>query len=326
MKKFRNLLFVVLLLFLFVEVLIVFPKSLDDKSDDAKAEFLRARNEQSGDQTMQKMEGVHLVESKGGHRVWELFSKAAEGSQAGGNWNLADVKLLFYNENVLNFTVTGKAGYIDANTRDIRIKGQVQMLSSNGYVFATEQIEYIAKLSQLVSNKQVIMTSNSEQGLADFRVSASQMITHVNKNKMALIGNVKGFRKISKTAQLEVESGAAEFSSVARIAKFSDGVKVISGMATMNGPEAEFQYGAKSEQLESVLMRGGVSMSDGQKSASSENVRIDLGMNKFIFRGSPKLVQNEDELVGEEIIFLDGGKKVRVERVRARVDNLEEKR
>jgi hypothetical protein len=36
----------------------------------------------------------------------------------------------------------------------------------------------------------------------------------------------------------------------------------------------------------------------------------------MVFRGQPRLVQNNDELNGEEIIFLEGGKKVKVEKVK----------
>ena len=42
--------------------------------------------------------------------------------------------------------------------------------------------------------------------------------------------------------------------------------------------------------------------------------------DKFVFSGRPRLVQDNDELVGDKIIFYKGGKRVQVMKARARVD------
>ncbi|MNL10806.1 hypothetical protein D3C87_1316180 [compost metagenome] len=64
-------------------------------------------------------------------------------------------------------------------------------------------------------------------------------------------------------------------------------------------------------------------MSDVDKYATSESVNLDLLADKYVFKGRPKVIQNNDELSGEEIIFLEGGKKVKIERARAKMEKKE---
>jgi lipopolysaccharide export system protein LptA len=68
------------------------------------------------------------------------------------------------------------------------------------------------------------------------------------------------------------------------------------------------------------MFSGGARVSDADKWATAQNVMVDFEKDRFIFRGHPRVVQNNDDLRGEEIVFLDGGKRVRVKGARARVD------
>src|SRR5438309_11685337 len=112
MKNIKNLIFIGLLIFLFVEVLIVFPSKLEHEDDKAgrsrveeqerrKKENLSAGKEEvdpTSTVAEQRMGGVHLVESQQGLRDWELFANSAEGSQSAGTWKLHQVRVLFYNK------------------------------------------------------------------------------------------------------------------------------------------------------------------------------------------------------------------------------------
>jgi lipopolysaccharide export system protein LptA len=42
--------------------------------------------------------------------------------------------------------------------------------------------------------------------------------------------------------------------------------------------------------------------------------------DKVVFNGAPRVVQNGDELVGDQIVFLEGGKKVQVSNAKAQID------
>ena len=80
MAKYKNYIFVALVLFLAVEILIIFPQKLEQLNE------LEHQNTQAGLQTSddgadQKMQGAHLVISREGRRDWELF-RVLKGARA----------------------------------------------------------------------------------------------------------------------------------------------------------------------------------------------------------------------------------------------------
>ena len=81
------------LFLLFVEVWVGFPTSLDNAQEENPALNKPLKESLINDK---HMEGVHIVESQSGSRDWELFSKSAEGSTTTGEWELYQVRVLFY--------------------------------------------------------------------------------------------------------------------------------------------------------------------------------------------------------------------------------------
>ena len=76
----------------------------------------------------------------------------------------------------------------------------------------------------------------------------------------------------------------------------------------------------KKNQITSVQVDGGVFASDIDKTATAKQLFAYISQDRYVFRGNPKLVQNSDELRGEEIVFLEKGKKVLVQSAKAKVD------
>lgn len=323
MNKIRNLFFAGLTILLFIEVIIVFPRHLDSTIEEVSP--IEKPTETLGTSTAeQSMEGVHLVESKGGEKVWELFSAKAEGYENKNSWHLNDVRLLFYTQNKINFTVTGSKGFLEAKSRNITIQGRVEMRSGNGYLFKTDEIVYLASQGHLVSEKAIVMEGPIGRSPPELVVKAGKMVTYVDESRIVLQKQVRSKRHINNQKPIDITSEIAEFSSNSRLARFQERVTIQMGTAQIQGAAADFQYQGAGNDLDSVYLKGGVKFKEGDRTATAENIKIDVGINRFVLKGSPKLVQNEDELLGEEIVFLDGGKKVKVERVRARVENIED--
>lgn len=314
MKNLKNILFVVLLGFLFVEVLIIFPNKLEQHSEEEEA--LKASERQEAEAgPEQKMKGIHLVESQ-----WELFSEAGEGHQGKGAWDLKNVKVHFYNQGKIGFTVTGNLGSIDGHSKDLRIKGNVVTTSENGYIFRTPSIAYSASKREIVSPEKVSMQGPKDEMGDGFMLEGRNMLVLVDENRMIINQSVRGSKKFKDGKNFFVSSDKAEFSGQSHQAKFSGTVEMKYDKLRLQGPSAVFQYKGNTALINYVQMLGGVRVSDADKVATAETVNLDLLKNIFTFRGKPKVMQNNDEISGEEIIFLDGGKKVKVEKVRARME------
>lgn len=316
MGRVRNYVFLGLLALLFAEVLIVFPLRLGHQKEDNAVMSEEDKNLPPGP-AEQKMGGVHLVESQKGSRDWELFSEEAEGNQAQGNWNLKRMKVLYYNADKIEFTVLGDEGNVDAN-RDMRVRGNVTTTSANGYVFKTQEVFYDAKTRRITSPSRVNMQGPPDTDGTGMKLTGARMIVAVDTSKMTIPADVRAERVLKDGKRVTVVSNSAEFSGRNKQARFLGDVVMEYDKVRLEGPEAAFFQSDKGDFLSNVAFSGGVKVSDVDKFATSENLNLDLIANKFIFTGRPKVYQNNDELSGERIIFLEGGKKVRVEKVRAR--------
>lgn len=338
MAKYKNLLFIILLGALFVEVLIIFPSRLEHEDEKAVrtrveaqqkiAEEKEKREKETGEKEKtpsamagQKMQGVHLVESQKGNRDWELFAVSAEGSQTAGTWRLNDVRVLFYNNEKVEFTVTGDSGTIDSKTRDLNIVGNVTTKSENGYNFQTPSIFYSSLTRLIESPEQVVMLGPSDASGGGMALRGRKMKVNVEQSKMLIQDKVQANKTMKNGKTFDVSASGAEFNGKNHEAKFLGTVQITYDNMKLEGPEAAFLYQAGANVLSTVNINGGVKVSDVDKFATSQSVNLDLLKNQYTFKGRPRVIQNSDELTGEEIVFLDGGKKVKVERVRAKVDN-----
>lgn len=337
MSKIKNLIFVLLLVALFIEVLIVFPSRLEhedeaevrarvalqDKINKEKEERIKRgeKVDEPSSLASQSAKGVHLVESQQGNRDWELFAISAEGNQGTGSWKLKSVKIFFYNKEKVEFSVTGDQGNIDLKSKDLSVIGNVVTRSENGYVFKTPSIFYSSKTRQIESPEDVFMYGPKDDGIGGMDLKGRHMKVIVDQSKMYIQDKVTAQKPEKEGKKIEISSDGAEFSGKSHEAKFLGAVRISYDNKSMEGPEALFLYESRARILNSIVMRGGVHVSDKDKFATSDTVKLDLLAKKYIFKGSPKVIQNNDELTGDEIIFLDGGKKVKVERARAKVEN-----
>jgi LPS export ABC transporter protein LptC/lipopolysaccharide transport protein LptA len=316
MNRLSNWVFAGLLILLFLEILIGFPIKLEtvDETQEVKQDLTQLSGADK------KMEAVHLVESREGNRDWELFSEKAEGYEGEGSWELKNVKVLFYNRDVVQFTVTGDSGRIDNKTKDMNIEGNVRTVSSNGYKFQTSKVFYSSKERTLTSPESVQMMSPPDKKGKSMLLSGDQMQAIVDESTMTISNNVHAKKTIDNEKEIKISSKGAQFSSRSNMAKFFDQVVIEIDSIRLEGPEASFQYDDGTDFLKSVLIKGGVKMSDYDKFATSEMMRFDPSENKFVLSGNPRVVQNKDEILGDKITFIDGGKKVKVENLRGRMD------
>lgn len=313
----KNLFFVAILGVIFFEILIVFPNKLETQEESSMP---TEATESSGTRyTDQKMQGVHLVESTRGFRDWELFANAAEGYQSQGSWLLRDVKVRFYGSNNMTFTVTGREGTIDADSKDMIIQGNVKTTSSNGYVFETELVNYKARERRIHSPGTVKVQGPDDQMGKGLLLLGTGMTADVDNSEMSILENVRGSKQLKDGKVFLLSSQRADLSGRSMVAKLLGDVKITYGAMEMRGPEAEFIYSKDNKLMNQLSILKGANVQFEDKRATSERLDLDLISNKFVFKGKPVLYQGEDQLMGDQIVLLDGGKKVKVEKVKASV-------
>lgn len=311
--KWLRVLYFLVFLFIFIQFIIISPSILETKDEE---QILDERSQKTS-LPEQTMGGVHLVESQKGERDWELFSKTAQGNQTEGNWTLQTVKVLFYSSENMSFTVTGNEGQIESTTKNLKLRGNVKTVSSNGYEFITDSASYMTSKRQILSPDFVKLKGPKDNMGEGMMLTGNYLIANVNENTMKIYKDIKGSKKLNDGKSFDIKSNSVEMKGNQKEIHFIGQVVINYSEMTIRGPFAKFLYSSGDTEMNRLIVEGGVVVDYQDKKATSEILDLDLATNKFVFKGKPKLIQNEDELTGDQIIFLDGGKRVKVEKLKA---------
>ena len=313
-----SVLFYLILILIFLQLLIFSPSEINSTSGELKtAEQIKklADSQKTKKSIEQKMRGIHLVENANNVKGWELFAQEAEGS-SDTSWVLKKVKIDFYADDQSHYTVVGDVGEIDSGSKNIFIRGEVVTRSTNGYEFKTNDLRFVSEAKILKSDDTVQMSGPDDRSGKGFILNGIGFRIDLKKNKMSIMSFVEA-NKVINSVMFEVFSNSAEFSNKTQQADFVGKVKMKYDKMVMQAPLAHFQYSNEEKKLKTIFLKNGVQMLETEKSGLCQEVEIDLEQDKMTLRGSPKVQMGEDEIFGDEIVFLDGGKKVKVNNVRA---------
>lgn len=316
MSRYAGYFLSVLVFVLVMQVVVFAPQNVNDRPRAGTAVLPNA----PGADVEQAMRGVHLVETSEGAREWELWADEAVAFKNRNVWELKQVKVVLFAENGVEFTVTGATGQIETQSKNLQISGDVVTKSSNGYVFKTESVAYRSETRKLQSPGAVEMTGPKDLKGNRLSLKGGGLDADLKTAMMNITGSVRTERHLPPDRLVVIRSDGAQFSGKARMAKFLGNVVMDMDDMRITGPEAEFEYDKNKEMVKSIAVKGGVKVSDTEKWATAQNLKVQFEEDKYVFRGNPRVVQDNDELRGEEIVFLDGGRKVLVQKARARVD------
>ncbi|MEQ1876800.1 MAG: LPS export ABC transporter periplasmic protein LptC [Bdellovibrionia bacterium] len=311
-----GLLFAVLM----VEVLIFSPKEISTPDD------IRAKKSQSETPEEQHMEGASLVETSDGRKEWELKADEAKGSKEKGFMSLKKVNAKFFSKSDGTFfNVTGDRGSVWLTSKDMEVQGNVVIHSSNGHIFKTNSVYYKSGDKALRTSDPVTMVGPKDLNGDRLNLEGKGLYASIDDGFIDIQDDVRVKKTLDDGRNVAIRSTKARFSSKSKVASFKDDVTVDIASTRITGPEAHFEYDSKTQALTSMQVDGGVRISDVDKWATAKKVHMSFTKDRFVLNGAPRLVQNNDELRGEEIIFLDGGKTVQVRRAKAKFEDTNSK-
>lgn len=302
-----------------LEILVLAPKDIGFPAGEEAAPTAPVRQEASSGQVMQD---ANLVVANSSGKEWELWADRAVRPDDASDWSVERVKVKFFAEGGVTYTVTGAKGSVVPNQndiRDVRISGNVVTRSSNGYVFKTESVIYDSKSRRLTSPGPVAMTSEGVES-GGLTLTGADLESDFSTNEIRINRNVRAKRRVRDEKIATIQSERAVFSGRSNHAQFFGNVVIDVDTMRISGPQAKFAYDPKTKEFESVDVGGGIRVSDTDKLATSSAVSVHFKEDRVIFTGGPRVVQNGDELVGDEIVFLDGGRKVQVSNAKAQFD------
>jgi lipopolysaccharide transport protein LptA len=322
MNRRNSIIFGLLFIILVVELIILLPKDIGSLAESESLVIPPATG--PAEKYRQQMDNVYSVEAKPEGKEWELWADNGFQLKENTEWTIQNVRVKFYASNGVLYVVTGKEGRVAPNekgVRDIRITGNVVTKSSNGHVFKSQDVLYNSQDKTLKSPGEIEMVSPPNKDGGEMFLTGADMNAVFSTNEITVGRNVKGKKRIKNNKVVQIQSERATFSGRTKMAQFYGSVTMTMDTMTVTGPEAKFVYDAKGEALESLDVGGGVKVSDLDKFATSQSVNLNLKNDKVVFKGAPRVVQNGDEMTGDVITFLNGGKQVVVSNAKARIDS-----
>lgn len=268
----------------------------------------------------QKMRGVHLLETKEGERLWELWSDEALSLKEKATWLLDKVKVRFFAQDGLSYIVHGQKGRILIESKDVEISGAVTLESSNGYVYRTEELVYQSETKSFETSGRVEVQGPQEKGRAPLFFMGHGLKANLGDHKMKILKDVTVKKQLETGQQFHLKSNSAVLSGVSKEANFEGDVVIDVGNTRITGPTAKFEFGEGRESIQAIAVEGGIRVSDPQRWATAETAYLLFQQDSFILRGHPRVIQNNHELQGEEIVFLNSGSEIIVQKARARFD------
>ncbi len=314
-----------ILFFLLIAELVVFgPIDLKEKKassvKDIKSLVAKSADGNGDDSNVgQAMQGVHVIETKNESKEWELWADHALGMRDKDSLELSQVKAKFFAEHEVTFEVVGATGIVETELKNMVVDGGVITKSSNGYVFRTQKISYDSAKRVLRSETAVDVKGPKDQNGRSLAISGNTMTANLDQTFVLIEDNVKAKKMIKPDQYMAVTSQKVRLEGKDKSVRFLGNVIIdIDGMR-ISGPDAVFRYDSKSDMIETIDLDGGVKVSDMNKWATSDKLSINLAKNEYVFDGQPRVVQDNDELRGDRITFLEGGKKVKVQNAKIKV-------
>jgi LPS export ABC transporter protein LptC len=103
------------------------------------------------------LNNARFTEMRDGLTVWELVASRAEYDKSGDVAFLTDVHMAFSKSRSNGvITVTASKGEYSNESKNIRLRGKVHVVTESGIVFDTESLDYLAGPSQFRTNDKVI--------------------------------------------------------------------------------------------------------------------------------------------------------------------------
>ncbi len=314
--------FLATLLFFFVVLELTFfaPSRADRRIDNG----LVGEIDTSGSSDIEQvLSGIELIESQGDKKMWELQSDLARKTKGKQDWQLDKVRVQFYGENQVQYECVGDSGFVSEDQQKLKVEGNVVITSSNGYVLHTDVVYYNTKNHTIEGPKPAKLKGLQEeenQG-GPLYMNSDLFDADLNTNVINMRKNVRGRKLLNDGRLMRIKSQVAQFSGQSNSALFKKDVVMDMESMTVTGPRARFVY--KDAVLHSLFIDGGVKIKDIGRWGVAGEAEVFFQEDKFIFRDNPKVVQSDDQLIGEEIIVYDKGNRIQVLKAKSKYNTKE---
>ncbi len=259
------------------------------------------------EEATQVMKNIRLRSSKDSKVDWEMNADSATAFSS-NTWKLKDCKVsLLSAQN--SIALTSRSGFVDLNTKNLNLVGDVRAVSENGFNFKTEELFFNNKKQEVYTEEDIELVNKSEK----IKVNAVGLRGNIVSGELDLLSEVRCEQSVLGFDNILIQSNKAKIRSSLSDIRFMDNLRVKQKQFTIKGREAFFAYDEKRKgELKSIKVKGDIRASDGIKTALSEKVEMKIKEDVILFQGNPKLIMGDNEMVGDEILITNKQQNIQV--------------
>lgn len=307
----------ILMILVAVEILIIAPSTIDQHKDLSDLAEVPQVDPNTTEQVMKK---VHLVETHIDGKEWELWADRAFNFKDDGSWALEDVKIRIFGSENMYYDVVGKNGQIDPKRKNIRIDGEVQTTTSNGYLLKMNDVVYSSESKQMTSDSPVLMLGPHVKGESRLELKGYGLVTDISVNETRILKDVRAHKTLKNKQSLALRSESAIFNNENYQVDFLKDLVLDYSSFRVSGQRAHLDVDSSTHQVERVQVIDDVKVSDIQRLALAKQMTVYPLQRKIVLNGDPRIIQNNNELGGDEITIYEQSSKIQIKKARAKLD------
>lgn len=138
------------------------------------------------------LDTMHYVETKDGQREWELEAVSARYFKDENLTMLDRVKVVFYHKKGITYTLEGREGRFKNDTRDVEVRGDVVITSSEGYQLKTDSLKMVSGGKEISTEGRIVLKGPrlDAEGVGLLIDREAERLTVLNNVKVILKGKV----------------------------------------------------------------------------------------------------------------------------------------
>jgi len=250
---------------------------------------------------------MHVVEAYNETKDWELFADIAKNIRGEGVWNLKGVKVNFYNEDKIDFTVSGDSAVYDSSTRGLNFEGDIVGTMTNQNSFATQSLSYNPFLRKVISDTPVTFKSkiNKSSPLESngMTLNAHKMETHIVSQDILFSEGVNGHYSNSETGNIKISAVSAKVSKQNQNVEFFDNVVMFWPQGQFESDYLLIESHPVTQKIENILFKGNVRLHMDNRFASCGKARLIISSQAIELDENPRIIENQNQIEGEKIII-----------------------
>ncbi len=104
---------------------------------------------------------MHVIQNKQGEKDWEMWAGSAKIYRKKNITKLESIRIRFYPKNGKPVDITADSGVMENDSRNMNIRGNVLIQTSEGYSLRTERLRFRPKEKKFDTDDKIFFTGNS---------------------------------------------------------------------------------------------------------------------------------------------------------------------